>query len=265
MVYDTFPLNNELDLLEIRLIELDSVVDKFVIAELPILYKGNDRELTGIMDMKRFEPWRHKMVYLTQDKETIHKSLPNKFVPNDVEKFQRNLILKYVDSVMEPDDVIIHGDVDEIPKATMVKMFVNSNYEKVVFKTKLFRYYYNLYFQDWKHLFAIRGKFLKGTKCLDTLRKQYTDRWVRVENAGWHFSSVGSFASIMRKFKDMDCFGPQKFNKKLGTASRIKERIEKRLHPFKDGKNQGKVMSLRHMPLAIQNDMKYWKYLTKDK
>lgn len=37
MIYDTFMFFNELDLLEIRLNELDKVVDTFVLVESPLL------------------------------------------------------------------------------------------------------------------------------------------------------------------------------------------------------------------------------------
>ena len=45
MIYDCFTFFNEFDLLEIRLNELDSVVDKFVLVEATKTFSGLDKPL----------------------------------------------------------------------------------------------------------------------------------------------------------------------------------------------------------------------------
>ena len=44
-VYDCFPFLNEVELLQVRLHELDDVVDYFVIVENPLTQSGNEKPL----------------------------------------------------------------------------------------------------------------------------------------------------------------------------------------------------------------------------
>ena len=52
-VYDLFPFNSELDLLEMRLYELDDVVDKFVIIEETHSHRGSPKPLFYARNMER--------------------------------------------------------------------------------------------------------------------------------------------------------------------------------------------------------------------
>src|SRR3990167_11062120 len=64
MIYDTFMFFNELDLLEIRLNELDKVVDKFVLVESPFTYSGKSKPLFFQSNKKRFSKFLHKINYV---------------------------------------------------------------------------------------------------------------------------------------------------------------------------------------------------------
>ena len=57
----------ELDILEIRLHELEEVVDVFVIIESAFSQRGIPKPLVLAATMSRFERFRHKIVYITQD------------------------------------------------------------------------------------------------------------------------------------------------------------------------------------------------------
>ena len=57
MIYDCFTFFNELDLLEIRLNELDLVVDKFVLVEANFTHQGKEKRLLFEENKNRFFKW----------------------------------------------------------------------------------------------------------------------------------------------------------------------------------------------------------------
>ena len=63
-IYDCFTFYNELDLLEIRLNELDSVVDYFVIVEATKTQTGLDKPLFFDLNKKRYTKFKHKIIHV---------------------------------------------------------------------------------------------------------------------------------------------------------------------------------------------------------
>ena len=62
-VIDAVLMSNELDLLEIRLNELDSVVDYFFIVESNATFTGLPKETFFRQNRSRFAKFEHKIVY----------------------------------------------------------------------------------------------------------------------------------------------------------------------------------------------------------
>ena len=62
-VLDAVLMSNELDLLEIRLNELDSVVDYFLIVESNATFTGLPKETFFGKNRSRFAKFEHKIVY----------------------------------------------------------------------------------------------------------------------------------------------------------------------------------------------------------
>jgi beta-1,4-mannosyl-glycoprotein beta-1,4-N-acetylglucosaminyltransferase len=62
-VIDAILMSNELDLLEIRLNELDSVVDYFFIVESNATFTGLPKETYFAKNRSRFANFEHKIVY----------------------------------------------------------------------------------------------------------------------------------------------------------------------------------------------------------
>lgn len=56
-------MSNELDLLEIRMNELDSVVDYFLIVESNATFTGLRKETYFAQNRERFSKFQHKIVY----------------------------------------------------------------------------------------------------------------------------------------------------------------------------------------------------------
>jgi len=68
MIYDCFSFFNELDLLEIRLHELDPVVDKFVLVEASKTFQGKDKPLFYDENKERYKEFSEKIIHVVVDK-----------------------------------------------------------------------------------------------------------------------------------------------------------------------------------------------------
>ncbi|KAF4704806.1 Beta-1,4-mannosyl-glycoprotein 4-beta-N-acetylglucosaminyltransferase, partial [Perkinsus olseni] len=121
----------EFDVLEMRLYELDSLVDVFIIVETAkTLKKWNKPLLLGtVLNSPRFERFRRKIVYnvLDDSAQARYQRLMGEGEGTfGFEEFARAfLVEKYVEAFGEPDDSVlfIHGDLDEMPTAEQVAAF----------------------------------------------------------------------------------------------------------------------------------------------
>jgi beta-1,4-mannosyl-glycoprotein beta-1,4-N-acetylglucosaminyltransferase len=72
-VTDSFIFFNELDILEIRLNTLDSVVDKFILIESTVSHSGKEKPLFYQENKHKFEKFNHKIIHC------IVEDTPNSF------------------------------------------------------------------------------------------------------------------------------------------------------------------------------------------
>jgi hypothetical protein len=108
MIYDCFLLNEELDLLELRLNYLNNLVDKFIIVESAYTFSGIPKPLHFSNNAHRFAKFLNKINYITDTAEPdLNSAWTNEYR-------QRNL-LKSGLNLAKDDDLIIISDLDEIP------------------------------------------------------------------------------------------------------------------------------------------------------
>ena len=62
-IYDCFIFFNELELLELRLRELQSCVDFFVICEAPVTFRGKQKPLYYLENQSRFLEFKEKIIH----------------------------------------------------------------------------------------------------------------------------------------------------------------------------------------------------------
>lgn len=118
-VWDTFlfaGIGTELDMLECRLTELeDAGVDGHVIVEGSLTFQGQPKPLYFEKYFERFEPWAERIIYIPH--------IPSSDVPGKQpgpnwarEHSSRQAAVQgLLMAGVEPGDIVIHGDVDEIP------------------------------------------------------------------------------------------------------------------------------------------------------
>jgi len=246
-IYDCFPFFNELDLLELRLNELDPVVDKFVIVEATRTHQNKEKPLYFNENKKRFEKFKDKIIHIIVDHYPDNISSPW-----DLENYQRNKIMEgLVDC--KPDDVIIISDLDEIPKPEKIIDNKDTNSIKI-FRGRVFYYFLNLTPKKgsvWTGSAMIKYKYLttpqklrnlvisyaetqnphliprlKGILSSNILTLSYKLKGQSIEivkDALWHFSYLGGPQKIIEK---IEAYAHQEYNtKEFKSEERIKEAI----------------------------------------
>lgn len=191
-VFDCFIFYNELDVLEIRLNELNDVVDHFVIVEATKTFVDKEKPLYFKDNIDRFSKFKNKIIHYVVD------DLPDGvgYDANwDRERHQRDCIMRALNGIATDNDVIIISDVDEIPSPNSIKQF-----SPVMGMCSIEQdlYYYRLNLKanqtwDWCKILPY-GIAKQMTPC----QIRYTPSLNKIRG-GWHFSFLGQVDHIMNK------------------------------------------------------------------
>ncbi|KAF9909817.1 hypothetical protein EC991_007988 [Linnemannia zychae] len=126
-IIDVIPVNDELDMLEVRMEELDSVVDLFVILESERTFMMKNKPLYFRKNKDRFKKFAHKTIALyipEMEWSDRHRILTQKlyditWAPEVYERsFGMRVALK--ESQARTGDWIIYSDLDEIPRKDVI-------------------------------------------------------------------------------------------------------------------------------------------------
>lgn len=196
-IYDCFIFYNELNILEIRLEELDPYVDKFVLVESRETFRGNEKPLYFAENKERFSKYLDKIIHVVVE-DRIQTTDP--WVR---ENYQRNQIMRGLKNCKGKDFILI-SDVDEIPKGSRIQALL----EPLIYKKKkrvgslqrLFFYYLNRYREDWRDwngTTATRYAFLKRVSP-QHLRDRRGEAPI-IGDMGWHFTWMGGASGVRTK------------------------------------------------------------------
>ena len=222
MVFDCFTFFNELDLLELRLKLLDGVVDKFVICESNFTHSGKTKPYNFQDNQQRFKQWEDRILYLPieQSIEGLSFDKVKTYSPTNgswiLENEQRASLL-YAGELMGDDDLVLVGDLDEMPDpravAALSQLGIINKDTNAVSLSLLFHYYYmNCQMEGYDRLW-------NGTvACLSDYFKKATPQYIRdnrnnykrLPNAGWHFSYLGGLEKVKTKIQS---FAHTEFNR----------------------------------------------------
>lgn len=182
MIYDVTQINDELDMLEIRLNILDSHVDWFIIGESKQTFSGKTKSLYYQENRQRFARWSKKIIYV----EIPELETDNVFERTAFQKDYLAVIIRHCN----PEDTIYYGDVDEIwtPQIKEGKL-----------RQLCYSYYLNnRSSEDWQGTNMFRYKNIRN---LNDIR---ADHSVVLENGGWHFTNMGGYDSLINKLESYD-------------------------------------------------------------
>jgi hypothetical protein len=113
-IFDCMMFSNEIDQLYIRLRELDPVVEEFVLVQGTRTFQGAPRELVDPTLDSRVKEFRDRIRHVTVDR------LPGVGPPWFSEYALRNAIGEALRGIVQPDDVVLASDADEIPRRAAV-------------------------------------------------------------------------------------------------------------------------------------------------
>ena len=202
-IYDLFTFNNELDLLEIRLNELDSVVDRFVICESTVTHNNQPKPLYFSNNRERFRKFLHKidLVIFDNVKHTDSWSIENDHRRALSEKIPLNL---------DDADILLLSDLDEIPSKNTLKQLKTRDVNQ--FPVTLCYSMYSGSFHN--HVIspenqlhndstvAIKYSQYKTKNDLQHYRNIRSTSLPRILDAGWHFTSMGGPKNVLKKIQN---------------------------------------------------------------
>lgn len=217
LVYDCFPFFNELDLLKIRLHDLNAVVDKFVIVEATRTFQKKEKPLFFQDNKHLFKEFEHKIIHVVVDK------YPNFFTkfrfptPWDYDDHQKRQIDRGLKDC-KPDDVIIISDLDEFPDPQKILEYKDRS------GIKVFRQYQSYYFVNnvcrkihtfggkataqfndngygfWQGSVMLNFKDFENANKTRNFRDKSAEQGITIiQEGGWHFSYMGGIQKIIEK------------------------------------------------------------------
>lgn len=259
-VFDCFTFFNELELLELRLKFLDPYVDFFVIAESNLTHAGQEKPYHFEAAKERYRPWEHKIIYIPVKQSTSGLVFESQEQYNPasaawkLENEQRNALLGAAGQ-MQDDDLVIMGDLDEIPSPLAIEKAKSSG--KPIAFSLLFHYYF-LNCQNtgnsrwWKGCIASDAKQFQAITP-QGLRDQ-RDEYPSIPHAGWHFSFLGGVEKIRQK---LQAFAHTEFSKPVYTSEEnIREALRKGEDILKRDGVRFQYLPLSYYPAILQKIMK---------
>lgn len=205
-VFDCFPFFNELDLLKVRLAELDEVVDYFVLVESVETQRGTVKPLYFQENRHLFGPYLHKIIHVALT------SITKKRAEGDWwrEHYQRNAIIKGLKKNCSSDDIVLISDLDEIPKKSSIAA-IRSQLQMGAYAVGLhmdmFRHRMNWVlkedrpgYEHWNHWVGTIG-VTYATLCQHDPQhfRDHRGSWNLIPHGGWHFTSMGNNDAIRMK------------------------------------------------------------------
>jgi len=207
-IYDCFLFFNELELLTIRLNEMDEGVDYFVLVEAAETFRGTPKSLYFSENRQLFEQFKEKIIHVVVDE---HFETGDPWLR---ERYQREQIFRGLKGC-QSGDIILLSDVDEIVRKENIKEIVEvvaaHKVEAVVCGQSMYCGYLNRYQGEWSGTVCTTFKEFKrmSTKLTrrlrnlypHTLKKAHLTKVVRLPAQGWHFSSMGGIDRYITKIE----------------------------------------------------------------
>ena len=226
-IYCASQFCNELDILDVRLNTLDSIVDQFIITESNCYWNGDPKPFYLEENKERFSKFWHKISYqklyagetlpddyvnlipadgkTEEEKFVIKRVLSGDWWPHDYPAYGKDTYEKeslyFSMKDCQPDDMIMISDLDEIPNPEVVADILENGDHNLVynFYLRAFCYYMNVEkeVEEPATIMLSFENFKKYSFCELKMKR----RGVVVPNSGWHFSYMGGAKSIKNKIE----------------------------------------------------------------
>lgn len=200
LIIDSFPIRDEMDLLECRLVEIGDAVDYMIAVEADVDHQGHPKpyHLTG--NIARFDRWKDKLIVVQASGMPTVTDDPD---PWARELSQREYARVALDKIgVSEQDIILHGDIDEIPRALHVRNVRPAPNWFVTFQQTL-----HCFAVDWLHPDPWFGTVAARWETIDSYgemafarMRDKRNRWSQpgsqvnpqpLVDSGWHLSWLG--------------------------------------------------------------------------
>ncbi|KAH9485041.1 Beta-1,4-mannosyl-glycoprotein 4-beta-N-acetylglucosaminyltransferase [Psilocybe cubensis] len=204
-VLDAVLMSNELDLLEIRMHELDSVVDYFLILESNATFTGLPKETFFANNRARFSKFEDKIVYNFLPGAALRPGQS----PWDVEAHTRNTMTMLIRShlsttgLQNTPNMVIMSDLDEIPARHTVDLLKSCEFGQSIhlqLRDFLYSFEWFIGFTSWRasvHMWN-DNSYYRHSKSGERI----------LADAGWHcsycFRTIPEYAIKMKGFSHAD-------------------------------------------------------------
>jgi len=235
-IIDCFPFYNELSMLELRLKELNQLVDHFVLVESTVSFANKSKPLFYDENKELFEEYHDKIIHVVVDDMP-----PDKFWKSKNQtslkraQHQRNKIREGIEQCSpSAKDIILISDVDEIPDTNTLKDTVERGFDKI-YNLKQDMYYYNTTCKSkdpWSLAIISSYNLLQPyLKDLDKLRRDRTfcKEDEKIEKGGWHLTYFGGTEAIINKLQNFSAhkqFGTDEFTSIQNVESAIANNLD---------------------------------------
>lgn len=214
MVFDCITFYNELDLLELRLNELNDVVDKVVIVESTVTFTNKPKPLYFAKNTHRFTKFLPKIIHV------VVRDSPNVSLPWIIEHHQFAAVMRGLKTAKK-SDIILLSCTDELPRKEKILEYKNAKGKHKAFNQAVCQYYLNMRAVGKGSVWPCTQMFRYSD--LLTYADPYVARFSPIDllipDGGWHFTFMGNTKRVQKKLAS---FSHQEFNNaKFNTAEYI--------------------------------------------
>jgi beta-1,4-mannosyl-glycoprotein beta-1,4-N-acetylglucosaminyltransferase len=204
-IINLLPFNNEVELLKIRMAEMASWVDEFVIVESAQTFTGNPKPLYFAHARETFAP------YLDRIRHVVIEEFPDHVcAPWARDYYQRDFAVTALDGVWAEDDVLLITDADEIVRRSAADIFGQIGGELMGLLTTNHKFFFNYTQMADGAPSPLRSTTICRARVVRAMGVSYVRfflTWLRrrqnvIPNAGWHFTSLNDAAAIAHKFRN---------------------------------------------------------------
>ena len=192
-IFDTFMINDELDMLEARLYELEGIPNIVHIAvEADVSHQDTAKPYHLTENVERFDQWKDRLVVVRATDLPTAEQDPD---PWSREHGQREWVTAGLAAHgYDPDDVILHGDLDEIPTVVAARNVRPRGF--VAFDMRCYSMAV-----DWQHPDTWRGTVASLAQNVTTFSAMRDVRNFApgLPDAGWHLGWLGGPEAQLRK------------------------------------------------------------------
>jgi len=224
---------NELELLELRFMELYDTVDYFVLVEANKTHTGKDKPFYFEKNKNRYKQYLDKVIHVKVEDCPAYS--PEHI--DNIENFHRNAIERGLKGIAKPGDKILVSDLDEIPRPSSIKK--NIGYKDwMYFQLDLYYYYVNCQLSRpmGGTVMANYGTFKNPQQLRGFAKRRYwyvgDTIYNIITHSGWHYSYLagGDPKKIRKKVENI--YESRDYLKLLGTDEEITKKMIKHQDPY---------------------------------